>query len=106
MGRTRGLDSRTAAMAAGELLLIQRYPFHLSAELSHAYGKASLTARLAWRESLPSRYRPKRVRCSWSGQIRFMRGGDCWRNSGKQENELRAPTIGATPDAWIPAPNF
>jgi hypothetical protein len=32
MGRTRGLDSRTAAMVAGELLLIQRYPFHLSAE--------------------------------------------------------------------------
>jgi hypothetical protein len=74
MGRARGLDSMTAAMAAGELLLIQRYPFHLSAELSCAYGKAVLTARLAGRASLPSRYRPKRVRCSWSGQVRFMRG--------------------------------
>ena len=106
MGRTRGQDSKTATMAAGELLLIQRYPFNLSAELSHTYGKASVATRLAGRASLPSRYRPKRVRCSWSGQIRFMRGGDCWRNSGKQENELRAPTIGATSDAWISAPNF
>ena len=75
MGRTRGQDSKTATMAAGELLLIQRYPFNLSAELSHTYGKASVATRLAGRASLPSRYRPKRVRCSWSGQIRFMRGG-------------------------------
>jgi hypothetical protein len=83
MGRTRGLDSRTAAMVAGELLLIQRYPFHLSAELSHTYGKASVATRPAGRASLPSRYRPKRVRRSWSGQARFMQGGDCWWNSGK-----------------------
>ncbi len=93
-------------MAAGEHLLIQRNLFHLSAELSRTYGKAVLTGSLAGRASLPSRYRPKPVRCSWSGQIRFMQGGDCWRNSGKQENELRAPTIGATSDAWISAPNF
>ena len=106
MGRTRGLDSRTAAMVAGELYRMRDYLVHLSAEFPRAYGKASLTVRLAGRESLASRYRPKRVRCSWSGQIRFMRGGDCWRNSGKQENELRAPTIGATSDAWISAPNF
>jgi hypothetical protein len=106
MGRTRRLDSKAAAMVAGELLLIQRYPFNLSAELSCAYGKAVLTARLAGRASLPSRYRPKRVRCSRSGHARVMQGGDCWRNSGKQENELRAPTIGATSDARISAPNF
>ncbi len=83
MRRTKGLDSSTAAMAAGELLLIQRYPFNLSAELSCAYGKAVLTGRLAGRARLPSRNRPKRVRCSWSGQARFMQGGDCWWNSGK-----------------------
>ena len=106
MRRTRGLDSKTAAIISGELCRMRDYLFYLSAEFPCAYGKASLTARLAGRESLASRYRPKRVRCSWSGQIRFMRGGDCWRNSGKQENELRAPTIGATSDAWISAPNF
>ena len=106
MRRTRGLDSKTAATIGGELCRMRDYLFYLSAELSHAHGKASLAARLAGRASLPSRYRPKRVRCSRSGQIRFMRGGDCWRNSGKQENELRAPTIGATSDAWISAPNF
>ena len=56
MGRTRGQDSKTVTMAAGELFLIQRYPFHLSAELSCAYGKAVLTARLAGRASLKHRH--------------------------------------------------
>ncbi len=85
MGGARRLGSRMAALAAGEVLRVERYLIHLSAELSHTYGKAVLTDRLAGRASLPSRYRPKRVRCSRSGQVRFMQGGDCWRNSGKQE---------------------
>jgi hypothetical protein len=87
MGRTRGLESRTAATIGGELYRMRDYLVHLSAELPGTYGKASPAARLVGRASLPSRYRPKRVRCSWSGQIRFMQGGDCWRNSGKQKTD-------------------
>ena len=104
MGRTRGLDSRTTAMVAGEHLLIQRYLIHLSAELSHAYGKASLTGRLAGRASLPSRYRPKRVRCSWSGHARVMQGGDCWRNSGKREMNFVIHNQGQLPMRGFPLP--
>jgi hypothetical protein len=76
MGRTRGLESRTAAIAAGELPLIRRHLVRLSAELSHTYGKASLTARPAGRASLPSRCRPKRVRRSWSGHARLGVAGE------------------------------
>jgi len=104
MGRTRGQDSKTVTMAAGELFLIQRYPFHLSAELSCAYGKAVLMGRLAGRASLPSRYRPKRVRCSWSGHARVMQGGDCWRNSGKREMNFVIHNQGQLPMRGFPLP--
>ena len=42
----------TAAVAAGELPLIQGYLVHLSAGLPHAHGKTSPTAGLAGRASL------------------------------------------------------
>jgi hypothetical protein len=76
MGRARGLDSRTAAMVAGELLLIQRYLVHLPAELSHAYGKASLTGRLAGRASLPfdglrSQLENRLARCPRGSKVRY-----------------------------------
>jgi hypothetical protein len=76
MGRTRGLDSRTAAMAAGEHLLIQRYLVHLSAEFPRAYGKASLARRLAGRASLPvdglrSQLENRLARCPRGSKVRY-----------------------------------
>jgi hypothetical protein len=76
MRRTKGLDSKTASLAAGELLRVQRYLAHLSGTLSHAYGKASLATRLAGRASLPvdgwrSQLENRLARCPRGSKVRY-----------------------------------